>query len=170
MAPITTPLRLAAPADAPRIAALGIFVWLHTYASDGISDAIARHVLDSLNETHIARLIADPARRLIVAERDNTLLAYAVLRFGGGHRGIRCEIETLYVHPGFARHGIGGALLHRARQEALARCGDAAVWLTVNARNPRALSFYQAQGFVDEGERGFELDGTQHLNRLLVLA
>lgn len=162
-------IRRANSADAARIAALGMLVWLHTYAREGISDAMARHVLGNLNEAQIARLIADPARCVLLAEHCGNLLAYAVLHFGAGHRGIGCEVETLYVHPAQARRGIGRVLVRRAQEQALTQSGKAAIWLTANAQNLGAIAFYRALGFVDEGERWFELDGTQHLNRLLVL-
>ena len=42
------PLHIRPPiaADAPALAALSIQVWLDTYATEGVSDLIARYVLD----------------------------------------------------------------------------------------------------------------------------
>lgn len=60
------------------------------------------------------------------------------------------EVGALYVEPAFARLGVGAALL--AGAEAAARDqGRGQMKLWVLADNPRARSFYEAQGYRADG-------------------
>lgn len=62
------------------------------------------------------------------------------------------EVGALYVEPVFARSGVGAALL--AGAEAAARNqGRGVMKLWVLADNPRARSFYEAQGYAPDGAR-----------------
>lgn len=160
-------LRHATPDDAARLAALGMLVWLHTYAIDGVRDSIADYVLARFTRTAKQALLSDTGAQLIVAERDGQLLAYATLRLGRtcpGNHTANVELDTLYVHPLFARQGVGRALLQRARAEAAAP-----LWLSVWEHNDRALAFYRQQGLRECGQSWFELDGERHRNLLLAL-
>ena len=76
-------IRAAEPADAVRLTALGIHVWLHTYAKNGISDPIARYILEEFTVTKMRALIADSKQRVLVAENNENLLGYATLNMGG---------------------------------------------------------------------------------------
>jgi len=60
------------------------------------------------------------------------------------------EVGALYVEPAFARSGVGAALM--AGAEAAARSeGRGQMKLWVLAENPRARSFYEAQGYAPDG-------------------
>ncbi len=150
------------------IAALGLQVWLHTYATNGVSDDIAQYVLRQFTQDSIGALLVDPDRCVLVAMAPGNLLGYATLAFAAEHSGITTEIETLYVQEHFLRKGIGSALLYRAINEARSRTASADVWLSVNANNGRAIAFYDAAGFVADGEMYFDLNGTRHRNIILV--
>jgi ribosomal protein S18 acetylase RimI-like enzyme len=163
-------IRAATPQDATRLAVLGLQVWLHTYAWSGVSDPIANYVLREFTPANMLNLLQDADSLVLVAEADENLLAYTVLRFGVPHAGIAVdtEIKTLYVQAHFGRRGIGVALLNAARQATLRRTGNGASWLMVNAQNHNAQAFYAANGFAIEGETFFDLDGTRHKNWIMV--
>lgn len=163
-------IRAATPKDATRLAVLGLQVWLHTYAWSGVSDPIANYVLREFTPANMLSLVQDGDTQVLVAEADENLLAYVVLRFGVRHDEIAVdtEIKTLYVQAHFGRRGIGVALLKAAREATLRRSGSGASWLMVNAQNSNAQAFYAANGFAVEGETFFDLDGTKHKNWIMV--
>ncbi len=170
-------IRLATPEDAIRLSALGTHVWLHTYAKNGISDPIARYILQEFNVAKMGALIADHTQRILVAEQHENLLGYATLHMEhpidqptaqftdqpADQR--RAKLETLYVQEHFTGKGIGKALLQSALQ-AMAGKFDT-LWLMANVQNQRAIDFYLAMGFVEEGITYFELEGSQHKNLVL---
>lgn len=168
MSPHTPLLRAAIISDAPRLATLGLQVWLHTYCTQGINNAIAHYVLNEFTIAKFTALIVDPTRSILVLEQGDNLIAYLTLHHGQVFADVCNEIETLYVQAPFLRQGLGQRLLTQAR-ELLVHAGEnPAVWLKVNAQNLAAQAFYQAQGFVIEGETDFVLDGVAYKNWVMV--
>ena len=162
-------IRPGSSTDAASIAALGMQVWLHTYATDGISPVIAEYVLEEFTAAKLGRLLEDPGATIHVAEIDGHLVGYVVV-----HHGVECaeagsttEVATLYVQEHFIRRGIGRALLHAAQAEARLRTGSRRVWLTVNIHNANAIGFYDSEGFIRVGTAYFELGGERYENHLL---
>jgi ribosomal protein S18 acetylase RimI-like enzyme len=167
MSPIIRPARAE---DAHNLAALAIQVWLHTYATDGIREALSRYVLAEFTPARFLERIADPDRLLLVAEDGIHLLGYAGLDFAAAPEagaGARTELATLYVQEHFAGRGIGGRLLAAAAEAASGRRGSPALWLSVYHRNDRALAFYRKQGFTERGAFDFEFGGERHRNLVL---
>ncbi|RCW71624.1 GNAT family N-acetyltransferase [Pseudorhodoferax soli] len=163
-------LRSAGPGDAARLAVLATQVWLHTYATDGIGDDIARHVLSELGVDRYAALLGDPRTSVLVAERGQRLVGMAVARGkapcpAGAPSTV--ELQTLYVQAHFIGSGIGKRLLQAVEAQVLA-AADCAPWLMVNARNDRALAFYRRQGYTQIGTDWFVLGETRHENLVLI--
>jgi ribosomal protein S18 acetylase RimI-like enzyme len=61
-----------------------------------------------------------------------------------------CELAALYVDPGVWRRGVGTALVDSAVAEAAA-CGCEEMLLWTFEENTRALAFYRAAGFLEDG-------------------
>jgi dATP pyrophosphohydrolase len=162
-------IRYATSRDAASIAALGMQVWLHTYATEGISPIIAEYILEEFTAAKIASLIDDPGMSILVAGIDRNMVGYVLV-----HHDSTCdaadsttEIATLYVQEHFVRRGIGTELLHAAQTEARRRTGSRRVWLTANVRNTNALRFYEREGFRYVGTEYFELGAERHENHVL---
>jgi diamine N-acetyltransferase len=161
-------IRIATVEDASRIAVLGAQVWVQTYVDTGISEVVARYILETFAVERVRALVEDSSAAVLVAEQEGGLAGYVVLRLGSWHGDISTEVETLYVHEPLTGRGIGSALLARSRDVAMDRTGSQAVWVAVNSRNERALGFYRARGFVADGITYFELGGVKHENTVMV--
>lgn len=171
--PLEPTIRQGAPADTECLAALAIQVWLHTYATDGMRSAIARYVLSEFTAERFARILADTASLLLVAEKNQHLVGYALLKFGAvcpTSAQSNVELATLFVQEHFTRSGLGSALLARSQNLARERTGGAKLWLTVNTRNERAIAFYRKHGFEPAGTTQFEFGGEQHENHVFLAA
>ena len=163
-------VRNAEPRDALPLAALGMQVWLHTYATDGMSDTVARYAFGEFTPEKFEALMASDTARVLVAELADHLVAYAVVTFGNAcpaHTVSTTELTTLYVQAHFARRGIGARLLDHAAALAAARNGGG-LWLTVNAQNRAAIAFYARHGYERVGTAYFDLGGARHENHVLV--
>ncbi len=170
--PLEPVLRKATVADAQNLAALAIQVWLHTYATDGIRSTISNYVLSAFTaETFLQQINNDPASQLYVAEVNAHLVAYAVVKFDAAcptdNTG-NVELATLYVQEHFARAGLGSKLLALGLGVSRERGAGSRLWLTVNAKNTRALAFYRQHGFVRAGTTQFSFGGESHLNHVLL--
>jgi len=158
-------VRYANADDALKLSALAIEVWLHTYAIDGISEAIAKYVLTQYSPVKFAELISNTRNQILVAEHNCNIIGYAAITHDmlcPGSSACRTELGTLYIQEHFKRRSVGSQLLSACEHEA------GGLWLTVNRNNRVALEFYRAKGFIDIGKTYFELEGKQHENRIMV--
>jgi diamine N-acetyltransferase len=80
--PLKFTIRQAISTDFEDLAVLATQVWLHTYATDGISPAIARYVLDVLSVSKFATLLTQENSAVLVAEVDGNTAGYAVVNMG----------------------------------------------------------------------------------------
>lgn len=155
--------------DTSALAALSIEVWLDTYATRGVSEAFASHVLTTYTPSAFAADLKDPNKRLLVCRSDAGLLGYLKLDLSAepvSAASGSAEIETLYVRRHHQRMGIGNRLV----KEALRLAGEAGhpkLFLTVYEKNVPAISFYEAQGMKYEGSWIFEFEGGAVPNRIL---
>ncbi len=163
-------IRSALATDANCLAVLTTQVWLHTYATDGISSEIADYVLAQLTPGNYLALLADPSTKVWVAECGGNLVGLVVVKFG-----VQCptsnrsttELQTLYVQEHFAGQGVGSLLLQTA-EESAHNLAQTALWLTANSRNSRALAFYKRHGYCQIGTTYFALGQSQHENHVLI--
>lgn len=158
-------IRSARATDAHTLAALSIQVWLATY-TEGVSDLCARYVLSEFMPEKFLALLEAPNVSLHVAEVDDRLVGYSLVRSGVPQPLVPeadSELCKLYVQEPFTRHGVGSALLQSAR------AGNDGLWLMVNVQNLRACSFYEKHGFVVRGSTDFVLGEDRHRNHVLAM-
>jgi ribosomal protein S18 acetylase RimI-like enzyme len=163
-------VRSAAAGDTERIAALGVQVWLHTYATKGISQEIAMYVLEEFTAAKMSVLLTNDPVFVLVAEVEGNVVGYAALRIGAvcpSNPKVQVELSTLYVQEHFARQGLGSNLLGRAEEVARQRI-DSALWLKVNAANLPAIAFYSSHGYTKVGTACFDLGSASHENYVFI--
>ena len=132
-------IRIAGPADAPALHALGRAVTYPTYEPIA-GAAYAEYVMETWWRTDY---IADSMERTThyVAERDGAILGTAVV----GFLDREPVLWKLYVLPGEHGSGIGSALL-RAAVDGLPD-GSGRLLLSYLDGNDRAAAFYRSRGF-----------------------
>lgn len=163
-------IRAALATDANCLAVLATQVWLHTYATDGISREIAEYALAQLAPQKYLSVLANPSSKVWVAECGGNLIGLAVVKFGiqcPASGGSSTELQTLYAQEHFLGQGVGRLLLQTAEESAHNRA-HTALWLTANVRNANALAFYKRQGYSQIGTTYFALGQSQHENHVLV--
>lgn len=163
-------IRTGQKRDANRIAVLAVQVWLHTYATHGIDNEIAQYILSELTVERFSARLGDPDTDILIGECAESMVGFAAVKFGascpsGGSSVV--ELQTLYVQEHFVGQGIGRSLLQAAEAKARERSGSP-LWLTVNARNARAIAFYARQGYAKVGTTDFVLGQSRHENHVLV--
>jgi ribosomal protein S18 acetylase RimI-like enzyme len=163
-------IRIGRSEDANRLAVLAAQVWLHTYATSGITADIAEYVLRELTPEKYLAAVNDPTGQVFVAEIGESLVGLAVVKFGipcpeGNYSST--ELQTLYVQEHFVGCGAGKSLLRAAEAEARQR-SNGVLWLTVNAKNVRAIAFYAHQGYTKVGTTYFVLGEGRHENHVLI--
>lgn len=168
--PSQTVVRSARGADATRIAVLATQVWLHTYATDGISAAIADYTRTELTPDKYLAIQNDSLAHIWVAERGAHLIGFVVLNMGvpcPTRASTFAELQKLYVQAHFVGQGVGRQLLSVAEKRAFDLAGTP-LWLTVNAHNAKAIGFYMRQGYTKQGVTEFVLGDQSHENFVMI--
>lgn len=159
--------------DALCISVLAAQVFVDTYATLGIREAIARHVTEELSVSAMAASIADSDHRFIVAEVTNNLVGFVQLKLRTENSAVSssnaAELVRLYVLERFTSNGVGTRLLARAEALAVAQ-GAQHTWLTAWVGNTRALAFYPRRGYTELGPTTYVFQGENIENRLFVKA
>lgn len=164
-------IRVGRSDEASRLAVLAAQVWLHTYATDGISADIAEYVLQELSPEKYLRALNDPTSQVLVAYSGANLVGIAVVKFDTScpaSDDSSSELQTLYVQEHFIGRGLGKLLLRAAETAARQRQSHTRLWLTVNAKNTRAVAFYAHQGYTKVGTTYFALGEGRHENHVLI--
>ena len=159
--------------DATCLSALATQVFLETYASSGVSLALAREAAAQYSVAEFTRRLAAPGRRTILAERAGCLVAFAEVVLDARHAlvppGPAAELSRLYVQSPFLRQGLGRELLNRAETLAVQE-NTSTLWLTAWVGNERALAFYASQGYRQLDSTPYTFEGESFENRLLAKA
>jgi ribosomal protein S18 acetylase RimI-like enzyme len=155
-----TPLiRLAIPADVPALAALAEETFCETFVEGftvGYPEADLKAFLEaSYAHEKVAGWIADPRAQVLVAEQDDTLIAYAQagdndLPYAGAEPGDG-ELKRIYVRRAAQGTGLGRLLLERSLDWLGARPVLIGVW----SENLKAQRLYARYGFEKVGEYAF---------------
>jgi len=118
----------ARPDDAPAIAAV------HLTAREHAMPYLHRAHTDDETRDYFTRVVGDRPRAWWVIRRDGSAAAY--MRIDGE------DLDHLYVLPRWQRHGLGSALLDKAKTLSPGR-----LLLWTFQRNAKARAFYEARGF-----------------------
>jgi len=156
-------IRPAAPADAASLAAVAAATFRLACPPDMTDAAIAAFVDEHLTEQSFAGYLADPDRKLLIAEDDGAPVGYTMLVFGEPYaddvRAVvqmrpAAELSKIYVLPDRSGSGLARELMEQSVAIARER-GAAVVWLGTNQQNQRAQRFYAKTGFGHVGTRRF---------------
>lgn len=161
-------LRAATLSDASSIAAISIEVWIATYLKTGVNAFFADWALSEFTVEKTEALIADPVQVIVVSENADGIDGFIRVSSGSPAPVPGCsdvEIATFYVQPRHHGNGIGKRLLSAALDHCRARSAPS-VWLTTNAQNDPAISFYLRAGFTQVGETHFRIADQGYLNKV----
>ncbi len=130
-------------------------VQVHSAAVEGVrgTDAYDRRQVEAWNHERDPGdyPLADPDRRLVVAERDGAVVGFGQVAPGRG------ELEAVYVDPDHWGQGVGTALV--THLEGVAHEAGAGGLRLLASQN--AVEFYEAAGYRVEGTETLETRGVE---------
>lgn len=163
----TVSVRPATAEDIPTLAAVAAATFVLACPPSMSPARVEAFVAEVLSAERFTAYLADPDRHVLLAERPDAALGYAMLVAGEpGDDDVRAaihhrptvELSKIYVLP--EAHGTGAAAQLMASCLDWARSRAAAgVWLGVNQQNERAQRFYAKSGFERVGTKRFLVGG-----------
>ena len=159
-------------ADAPALAAFGARVFAATFGTENDPRDMEAYLAATYGEARQRAELEAEGNSFVIAESDDELAGYAFVRrapldvdgFRDEPRSV--ELVRFYVDPRWHGQGVARGLMDAVVSEARAR-GAALLWLGVWERNPRAIRFYEKQGFRDVGHHDFVLGRDVQTDRLM---
>ncbi|MHA7268255.1 GNAT family N-acetyltransferase [Arthrobacter sp. HLT1-20] len=163
-------IRTAVAADAPELATLAGITFPLACPPGSPLEEIETFVAEHLSAQAFNQYLADPLRKLFVAQETSSsgaqrLLAYTMLVDAPPQDADvaavvaaqdSAELSKCYAHPD--THGSGlSARIMVASLDWARELGRGQVWLGVNQENLRAQGFYTKHGFTIAGTKSFRL-------------
>lgn len=158
---MTLSIRPCTPDDAVRLSTVASATFLETYAGIVEGDDILHHCQTTHAPASYAALLADPSRKLFLAEIDEGKAPVGFLLMGPCDLPVAAEPGDLELTRIYALHrfhggGLGQMMMDTALETARA-AGAKRLLLAVYSRNGRALAFYGRNGFKQVGTRVFHV-------------
>ena len=165
-----TSIRRAGTDDPALLAAVAAVTFRLACPPGSAEEDMAQHIVDHLSEERMSGFLADPARKLFVAEDDEGPVGYTMLVNEEPTdpevaavvlNRPTAELSKCYVVAGRHGSGVASELIEATVAEAV-RGGATSVWLGVNQLNPRANRFYEKHGFELKGPKHFRVGTELH--------
>ena len=155
-------VRLATAGDADAIGRIQVESWRAAYSGLMPDDAVAAFDVEERQRLWRGWLTGQPrpGSATFVVEDAGEVVGFASV---GASRDEEAELEaelySIYLHPTRWGRGIGRALFKRA-EESMQASGFRSAVLYVLEGNERAIRFYEAAGWAQDGRKLDEFQGT----------
>lgn len=165
-------IRKAGPEDAELLAELAHVTFRDTFADHpkNAPDDLADYMRRAFSREQISFELSDERNIFLLAEIDDEPAGYARIIIDHIEPGITAErpveLNRLYSHQEFLGRGVGQALMNACLEQAKEKDRDV-MWLGVWEYNPRALRFYEKNGFRVVGEHVFQLGADAQTDLLM---
>ena len=146
--------------DIEQLQIIGRETFSETFSSSNTKENIAKYLEDGFSIEKLTEELNNEYSEFYFAVIDDKVVGYLKLNFGSSQSEIQdsisLEIERIYVLQQYHGKKVGQVLYEKAMQVAEDKKVDY-VWLGVWEENPRAIRFYQKNGFVEFDKHIFRL-------------
>lgn len=154
-------IRRATVADAARLAHFASIMFARTFGAQNAPRDLAAYLAQAFGEAQQSRELADAMTLFWVAEdHPREMVGYAQVRLGSRSTHVpasrQVELARIYADRRWHGQGLGLALLDRCVEAATEWNADV-LWLGVWEKNPRAIAFYEKNGFRAVGDQAFQV-------------
>lgn len=149
---------------------IGRQTFSETFAAVNTAEDMASYLAESFAEDKLSADLKSPFSQFYFAWLEGALVGYLKLNTGAAQTAIKdqdaLEIERIYVLKEFHGKNVGQLLYHKAMEVAEEMAAQY-VCLGVWENNPRAIRFYEKNGFKEFDQHLFRL-GTDEQTDLLM--
>ncbi|MEM8508762.1 MAG: GNAT family N-acetyltransferase [Bacteroidota bacterium] len=165
-------IRKATIQDSTKLKEIGKQTFYETFSSDNSEENMTKYLAQEFSNEKLRSELNDPNAEFYFAELDGKIIGYLKVNRGPSQTEIKnenaLEIERIYVLKEFHGKKVGQMLYDKAIT--LAKIHDVAyVWLGVWERNPRAIRFYEKNGFVPFDKHIFTLGEDKQIDLMMKL-
>lgn len=158
--------------DVNQLQQIGQQTFIETYASMNSEENMNAYLEDNFSFEKLKKELADKNAEFYFAMLEDTVIGYLKINFGKSPSKIKnentLEIERIYVSNAFHGKRVGQALCEKAIEVSKQK-NVAYIWLGVWEENPKAIRFYEKNGFVQFDTHIFKLGSEQQTDLLMKL-
>lgn len=144
-----------------------------TYAHLNDPKHFEEYIVEKLNTQQLATELSNHESLFLFGLHAGEKVGYLKLNFGAAQTETTLpnalEIERIYILQSFQGKGFGRLFLDQAK--AVARENDLQhLWLGVWEENPKAIRFYEKNGFKKFGEHIFKVGPEEQIDYMMMLS
>ncbi|MFC4874788.1 GNAT family N-acetyltransferase [Negadavirga shengliensis] len=151
---------------------IGRQTFYETFSAGNSEQNMKKYLNEGFSDKKLTAELNDKNTEVYFATLDNNVIGYLKLNFGPSQTELQddkaLEIERIYVLRDFHGKNVGQLLYDKAIQVARQKNADY-VWLGVWEENPRAISFYKKNGFVEFDKHIFKLGDDEQTDIMMKL-
>jgi len=165
-------IKQARVADIHALRKIGRETFSETFAAVNTPENMSSYLNESFSLERLTAELTNPDSEFYFAEVGSRIIGYLKLNSGQSQTDIKddyaLEIERIYVLKEFHGKRVAQLLYGKALEIARQRNVDY-VWLGVWEKNPRAISFYRKNGFVEFDKHTFWLGDDEQTDIMMRL-
>ena len=139
---------------------IGIETFYESFSSVNTEENMTQYLAAAYSTDKLTDELNNPNSSFYFAVVNDKIIGYLKINFGDSQTELKqdnaLEIERIYVFKEYHGKHVGQLLFEKAMEIAFEKKADY-VWLGVWEENPRAISFYKKNGFVEFDKHIFKL-------------
>ncbi|MFX0555290.1 GNAT family N-acetyltransferase [Maribacter sp. CXY002] len=158
--------------DIEKLKKIGKQTFAETFSFENSEDNMNEYLEKGFSTKKLTTELTDQNAAFYFAEYDGNVIGYLKVNFGQSQTEIKdenaLEIERIYVLKDFHGKEVGQLLYQKAIDLAKERSVKY-IWLGVWEQNPRAIRFYEKNGFVVFDKHIFKLGNDEQTDIMMKL-
>ena len=158
--------------DIEKLQKIGRQTFFETFSESNSEENMQKYLDEGFSIEKLTTELTDTNAEFYFAVFDEEVIGYLKLNFGDSQTELKdnkaLEIERIYVSKEFHGKSVGQLLYDKAIEVAKQKNANY-VWLGVWEENPRAISFYKKNGFVEFDKHIFKLGNDEQIDIMMKL-
>ncbi len=158
--------------DIEKLQRIGRQTFFETFSESNSEENMQKYLDEGFSIEKLTTELTDSNAEFYFAILDEEVIGYLKLNFGDSQTELKdnkaLEIERIYVSKEFHGKSVGQLLYDKAIEVAKHKNADY-IWLGVWEENPRAISFYKKNGFVEFDKHIFKLGNDEQIDIMMKL-
>ncbi|GGH06638.1 GNAT family N-acetyltransferase [Sphingobacterium alkalisoli] len=158
--------------DIEQLQKIGKETFSETFSRSNTEENMKKYLAEGFSVETLTDEVNNENSAFYFALSENKVVGYLKINFGASQTELKdekaIEIERIYVLKEFHGKKVGQILYGKAMEVAQQKGSDY-VWLGVWEENPRAISFYKKNGFIEFDRHVFKLGDDEQTDIMMKL-
>ncbi|ATP55802.1 GNAT family N-acetyltransferase [Pedobacter ginsengisoli] len=149
---------------------IGRETFIETFADSNTEEDMSKYLENSFSDSRLTDELNNPDSLFYIAWEDDKPVGYLKLNTGIAQTELQdqkaLEIERIYVKSSHLGKKVGQLLYEKALDVALQK-NNSYLWLGVWEKNPRAIRFYEKNGFIAFDKHIFKMGDDEQVDIMM---